>query len=81
MNIHDAFEDRSWILYLIIFLIILFNMIITIDAILEVIINIFTFNSVIINKTRTFLKVFILYEYKSDLEIFTIAAEIWIVLK
>src|SRR5208282_6566731 len=36
---------------------------------------------VIVNKARAFLKAAIPYEYKSDLETFTIIAEIWIALE
>jgi hypothetical protein len=41
----------------------------------------FTLDPVIINKARAFLKASIPYEYKSGLETFTTAAEIWIALE
>jgi gag-polypeptide of LTR copia-type len=79
-DVRDAFEDRSWTSYLIAPTTTPSTNTAT-DPDLQTTTNAFKPDPAVVNKARAFLKASIPYEYKSGLETFTTAAEIWIALE
>jgi hypothetical protein len=80
-DVRDAFEDRSWTSYLIAPSTTTPSTTAATDTALETTTSAFTPDPVVVNKARAFLKASIPYEYKTGLETFTTAAEIWIALE